>query len=283
MKKIIKAYYPMIVSILFVFIYGIYTGFIINGEEIVEENIFIWIVLGFTILFVIGIWVEIICFIIHASKNKHLRNQVVWAFLIYFFNVFTIPYYNLKYVVKMKKVKVSMIVFGVLMAFSLIFGVVASEMMNSTSSRTIYIVSEDGEVQFKFNGNYVEREVGEYELYASDYRRGINVGAFIYTDDDGVTATDVQEARENWVFNSRDAVSLIDNYSLELDDKNIISSAYYGKLDGKEFVYQISTIEFSEEEYIVSVIQVAFYDDYDKYKEELKEILVDVHVKENQR
>jgi len=85
-----------------------------RGSNQLDNSILGLIVCILTILLVIGIWAEIIGFIIHAVKNKELKNNGLWVALIYFFNIFIIPYYNLKYVFKEKKLKLKMTIFSVL-------------------------------------------------------------------------------------------------------------------------------------------------------------------------
>lgn len=276
MIKFIKAYYPMFISILFIFIYGFFAGVIFTDAAGLENGPFL---IGFLILvicLVIAIWAEIIGFIVHVARRKHVKNPVLWAFIIYFFNIFIIPYYNLKYVIKEKKVTLAMITFGILMGLGFGIGIIGGGCVSSSGEKVLYVVSDNGEVQFEFQGNYVERKVGEYEMYASNYRKAINVGAFVYTKSDRVLAEDVQLYRESWLYNARENVKLIDNYSLEDEDKLIYSRSFSGSIDGDEFVYQISTIEFKSSGYIVNVIEVAFLEDYEKYKEEFRNILINV-------
>ena len=121
----IKKYYPMIISIIFVSICSLFIGAVLI-DNFNKSNIIILVLL---VLSVIGILAEIIIFIIHAVKNKELKNNVLWAFLIYFFNIFIIPYYNLKYVVKEKKIASKMIIFIILLLISVYIFILCSNLL----------------------------------------------------------------------------------------------------------------------------------------------------------
>ena len=117
----IKKYYPMVVSILFVGIYSLIIGATVTENIYLLENDSSYMIILFILglLFIIAIWVEIIGFIVHAAKN----NNGIWALWIYLFNVFIIPYYNLKYVIKEKEVAVQMTVFVCLLILSIVGGI----------------------------------------------------------------------------------------------------------------------------------------------------------------
>lgn len=121
----IKKYYPMVISLIFVSTYSLIAGAVtINNFD--ESNVILLVPL---ILSLVGIWAEIIGFIIHVAKNKGPKNNVLWAFLIYFFNIFIIPYYNLKYVVKEKKITSKMIVFIILLLLSVYIFILSSNLL----------------------------------------------------------------------------------------------------------------------------------------------------------
>ena len=121
----IKKYYPMVISLIFVSTYSLIAGAVtINNFD--ESNVILLIPL---VLSVVGIWAEIIGFIIHAAKNKGPKNNVLWAFLIYFFNIFIIPYYNLKYFFNEKKITSKMIVFIILLLLSVYIFILSSNLL----------------------------------------------------------------------------------------------------------------------------------------------------------
>lgn len=278
--KYIKKYYPMVISIIFVTIYSfLLTAAFTNNINIINNNLNLMIVLMIiTFLTVIGIWIEIIFFMIHAAKNKELKNRVLWAIMIYFFHIFIIPYYNLKYVIKEKKVSLQMVLFVILLILSIFEGIDLSTRYKRNTENNVnilYIDNYDRDVQFSFSGDYVKRNLGEYDIYASDYTRGINVGAFVYNKEE-FTSIEVQNTKTNWIQNARNNVYRITTYSVELDDRSIVSETFYGESNNEGFAYQISTVEFKNTDDLVNVIQVCFYEDYETYKEEFKKILIDI-------
>lgn len=276
----IKKYYPMVISLVFVAIYSVILGAAFtNNLYIMENNSFTMvIILILVILLVCGIWAEIIGFIIHAAKNKKLKNNVLWAFMIYFLHIFIIPYYNLKYVTKEKKVTTKIIIFAILMILTAIGGVAFSttyRVGSNNSSKVLYVHSAEHDIEVEFRGNYVERNLGEYDLYASDYSRGINVGVFIY-DKETVTADYIQTDRVNMMKRIRNKFYKKTGFTTETADKTIVSEVFYGEHQKEGFIYQISTIEFKSSDYIVSVIQICFDEDYESTKNEFKEILLNI-------
>lgn len=275
----IKKYYPAMVSVIFMAIYGFLFGAIFSQNSYILENDspMMYALLIIVLLLVIIIWAEIIGFIIHAVKNKKLKkNGILWCVLIYFLNIFIIPYYNLKHVWNMKKVKVPMIIIGILLGISFVIGmIIPFTICGDNSTKKTYVIDDYNEVEFLFYGNYVERDLGEYDLYASDYYRGINVGAFVYHERE-TTLKDVQLYRRDWIKSARKNVSNVDSFTIQLDDRFIVGEVFYGEIDNEGYIYTIATIDFKYDDSIVNVLQVTFDEDYDKYKEELKQILVDV-------
>lgn len=112
----IKKYYPMITSILFIGIYCLLIADAALENSFLVGNNFptIWFIFILALLLFIAIWAEIIGFMIHAAKN----NNVIWALWIYIFNIFVMPYYNLKYVVKEENVTKQTLFFSILLILS---------------------------------------------------------------------------------------------------------------------------------------------------------------------
>lgn len=274
-KKFIKLYYPMVISILFLcFITFV---FIVNLKGIAFDGI-IWILLVECLLFVIGIWAEIIGYIIHAVKNKNLKNKVLWVILIYYLYIFVIPYYHLKYVNKSEKVLRDMIIFGILMICSLIIGIGYAKiyMNDKISDGILYIVNDNKSVQFQFEGNYSKRKVGQYDIYASDKSRGINIGAFVYDDENSYLYEEIHKDRVSWLYSARDSVALVSSYQEIVDDKEIISKVFFGKSQDVSFAYTLTTFEFIDTGVIVDIIQICYLENYESLKDELMEIVLGV-------
>lgn len=271
-KRLIKLYYPMVISILFVcFITFV---FIVNLNGVAFDGI-IWILLIGCLLFVVGIWAEIIGYMIHAVKNKNLKNKVLWVILIYYLYIFVIPYYHLKYVSKVERVMKEMIIFGVLIVCSLMVGICcANKYVSKVDDKIIYIMNDSKSVQFQFKGSYIKRKVGEYDIYASDKKRGINVGAFVYDEDNNLSYEEIHNNRVEWLYSARNNVSRVNSYQKIVNDKEIISEAFYGESQQVKFIYTLTSFEFIGAGKIVDVIQICYLEDYDNLKDELREIVL---------
>lgn len=51
-------------------------------------------------LIVIGVWAQIIYYLIRCFNDKDINNKMFRCFMIYLFNVYYIPCFNLKYIIK---------------------------------------------------------------------------------------------------------------------------------------------------------------------------------------
>ena len=282
MVKFLKKYIPMIISILFFFIYsGLISLVFIDPSTIVESttNYIVYMVLMFSIIIIFII--EMIFFIVKAATNKNMKDNALWAVLIYLFNVFIIPYYNFKYVVKSKKIKIDMIIYISLSVIALILGFITPKLILKTDNISIEnkLYLEKDDVEFKFVGNYVEeKNIGDYDLYASDYDRLINIGIYIYDEEYDVTLDEIQKLNSEYIQESRENAKLVHAYTKKMDDRNILSEEINAKYEGSLFTYKISTVEFKEYDYILNIIMVTFEEDFELYKEELDQFLLDIKI-----
>lgn len=281
MLNFLKKYLPMIISILFFFIYSglIRIPFMGNIDE--TTNFLVYMIIMFVIIIIFI--VEMIYFIVKAATNKKIKDNALWAVLIYLFNVFIIPYYNFKYVVKSKKIKIDMIIYISLSVIALIFGFITPTLILETNDDPIeeILYLEKDNIEFKFVGSYVEeKNIGDYDLYAIDYNRLINIGIYIYDEEYDVTLDEIQKLNSDYIKESRNDAKVINAYSKELDDRKLVSEAISAEYDDDRFTYKISTIEFKEYDYILNVIMVTYEDDYELYKEELEQFLLDVKILE---
>lgn len=282
MVKFLKKNIPMIISILFFFIYsGLISLVFIDPSTIVESttNYIVYMVLMFSIIIIFII--EMIFFIVKAATNKNMKDNALWAVLIYLFNVFIIPYYNFKYVVKSKKIKIDMAIYISLSVIALILGFITPKLILKTDNISIenklYLQKDD--VEFKFVGNYVEeKNIGDYDLYASDYDRLINIGIYIYDEEYDVTLDEIQKLNSEYIQESRENAKLVHAYTKKMDDRNILSEEINAKYEGSLFTYKISTVEFKEYDYILNIIMVTFEEDFELYKEELDQFLLDIKI-----
>lgn len=280
MKKFIKLYWPMMISISFLIIYGIMIGTVFYSETIFENDVFGIIMVILTLLFVIAIYGEMIYFIIKACKNKDLKHKGLWCVGLYLFHIALFPYFNLKYVCGEKKVKSKMFLFVFLVFISLLVGFYIPVLAdNGYKDRTISIV-EDG-VKIKFTSGFKEIDVGEFDFYVKDRRRQINFGGFVYDEDDNDTANDVMVARDHWIKTTRGTVTILDTITEETDDSIINTNIYIGTNDGIKNMYYISTVEFKNSNCFVNVISTYLHDDYLDYKDELLLILKNMEYIEN--
>lgn len=274
MMKKIKTYLPMILSILFFGVYSFLISVILKGaDEIINDSyMIIFIMLGIIILF----FIEWICFVVHAARNKNLKDKALWAVLIYLFNVFIIPYYNFKYAIGLKNIKKNMIIYISLSIVAIIMGIIFPLSIKENVRVNKYF-SHDKKFEFTLYGNYDQRNDSNYDMYASDNNRQIHIGAFINEkSNSSITSDYILEYRKSWLFSTRNNVRLIESKKDELEDKIISSDVYYGEMGIAKTIYKISTIEYIDENYIIEVIQTTYHKDYDKVKKELEQILVDV-------
>lgn len=147
-------------------------------------------------------------------------------------------------------------------------------------SNILNIATEDKAVSFELKGKFIERQIGEYDLYATDKLTGMNFGAFVYdTETDDVLAKEIHKERINWLQSAREEVEFVDSYETTKDNMLIMTDIYYGKLKGEEFVYSISTIDAPDAKRIISVIQIMFDEDYETHKGLLKNNILSVKTK----
>lgn len=274
MKKILKSYYPMFFSVSYMFLLSFLTKGTTNNFIALKDGL---LMLIFTLLIVGGLFAQMIGFIIHAAKNKDLKNKVLWAFGIYFLNIFIMPYYNLKHIMKEKKVALEMVVFTLLMVASIIFGIdLASKPL---SDKTIVSNQEYG-IQIEFLGTYKENELEDYDLYANDYERDISVGAYVYTSLDDVSIEEIHNSTFENISGYANDVKEIRNYDETFDDRIISSKTYIGEMDGYEFIWNISTVEFTEYDRIVNVVAATHSSLDETVEEEFKNIVSSVKLLE---
>lgn len=284
MKNYLKKYIPMIISILFFFIYAglISIVFIdMNNTIDVSNNFIVYMSIMFSIIIIFII--EMIYFIVKAATNKNKKDNALWAVLIYLFNVFIIPYYNFKYIVKSKTIKKDMIIYIILAVLALILGGITPTLIfkptNEVESEIMFL--EENNIEFKFVGNYTkENNVGDFDLYAIDYDRIISIGIYIYDEEYDVTFDEIQSLNSDYIKESRKNAKLVNAYTKKYTDRNIASEVITAEDEEAVFTYKISTIEFEKNNYIINIIMVTYEEDYELYKEELDQFLLDIKIVE---
>ena len=270
MKKLIKSYYPMFFSISYMFM----LSFLMKGQT----NNFIalkdgLLMLIFTLLIVGGLFAQMIAFIIHAARNNDLKNKVLWAFGIYFLNIFIMPYYNLKHIMKEKKVKLEMIVFALLMVASIIFGI---DLASKPFSEKTILFNEKYGIQLELLGTYKETDMEDYDMYASDLERDITVVTNVYTSLDDISAEEIHNSTFENISDTANDVKEIRNYDEVFEDRIVSTKTYIGETEGFEFLWDVSTIEFVEQDRIVSVVSICFANMEQEVEREFKDIVSSV-------
>lgn len=276
MKKLFKLYWPMIITFLFLIIYGLLFGTLIFGEIIFENDVFGVILIVVTLLLVIGIYGEMIYCFIKAVDNKKLKRKVWWCVGLYFLHIFIIPYFYLKHICYEKKVRGRMFIFAAVAIFMFMVGFLIPSAFNETSMKPLVINYSD-KVSFTFPSSYKKDVVGEYDFYAKDKKRGINFGGFVYDEDDTEIASQVLIQRDYWMKSTRGPVTVMDKYYKEYDDSIVQGNVYIGYSDdGVRNIYYVFTIEFKNTDTFINVIAVNLYEDYLDYKDEFFKIFDDM-------
>ena len=120
MIEFLKTYIPMVISMLYFWVFSFILSVAFNGWAFFEDSMLI----VFLLVVIIGIsFIEWIYFTIQAATSKTLKDKALWIVLIYLFNMFIIPYYNFKHVIKVKKLEENMIIYISLSIFMVILGI----------------------------------------------------------------------------------------------------------------------------------------------------------------
>ncbi len=102
MKSFINKYWTHILNILFFLFFIV---LMIYAEQLKVLGVIIMLI------FIILIFVEMIYHIVIAAQDKEDKNNILHAIFCYLFNIFYIPCYRLKYVVKDKNYKIKNIIY----------------------------------------------------------------------------------------------------------------------------------------------------------------------------
>lgn len=102
MKKFIKSYYPLFFTSIYMFMLSFSVAVTILEPTSTSANFefLAGLILGLTLISVIGIFVMMISYMIHAAKSLKGSDIAIWIVLIWFANVFIMPYYNFKFIQK---------------------------------------------------------------------------------------------------------------------------------------------------------------------------------------
>lgn len=271
MKKLLKLYWPMAITFLFLIIYGLLFGTFYFGEEIFENDAFGVTIVFITLLLVIGVYGEMIYCIIKAANNKELKHNAWWCISLYLFHIFIIPYFYLKHICGEKKVKGRMFIFAGISILMFIIGFLIPGSFGKSSNEPLIFNYED-KVSITFPSSYKESDIGEYDFYFKDKKRDINFGGFVYDEDDSEIPSQLLTQRDRWIKSTRGPVTIMDEYYKDFDDSIVRGKVYIGYSNGVRNMYYIFTIEFKDTDTFVNVIAVNLHEDYLYFKDEFFKI-----------
>ena len=274
MKEFIKKYITHIFNIICMIYMTIILTYATNAETY-NEKIFIplLIIEG---LFVIGVWVEIIYYIIHAIKHKEIKNNALCAVLIYFLNMIYIPCYSMKYISKdenHKRKNTIYLIISIILYVIMIGAVIKLSLNNVLYER---YTSDDKNINIKIPYNYDKTKVGEYDMYFESDTS--NIGIFIYDEED-ITPEEILEFHEQEIITTRNNVKQIDTKTKTTNTKTIKTDIFEGINNGEENIYRFTIITYKNKpNYTVYVIEATLKEDYINNKEELETIIQNINL-----
>ena len=131
-------------------------------------------------------------------------------------------------------------------------------------------ISNDSNVSVYLNNDYVQKIVGDYDMYFSN--NTVNIGIFLY--DDGEKADDILNYQARYLLNTRDAVRKISSSNKKIKDRKITTTVYRGTIDNNENIYMLSTITSEKDKnYVIYIIEITLAEDYQENKDEMEKIV----------
>lgn len=273
---------------------------LINVKEI--QNIY----LSFGAIFYLLILIFLALFILYQIYyyiryivKSDMRHKVLWIILIIILNIFIFPYFNS---VKINGEKKSIFNFFyiiplLLYIFIFVYGYMVYTDLNNAKlaeikrieeERNIY-TTKDGHVSFTFRHGYVQKEVGEYDLYVINEDKPLVFSVFTYNTIDYVqkSPTDyLNKGVEDIKANKKDFKLLDDLKEIKKEGYTVNQVKYEAeseiqtskKIQTAKCVYILSTITYdSNPDYIIYVIEVipkAVYIDASKDANEILDSVV---------
>ena len=273
---------------------------LINVKEI--QNIY----LSFGAIFYLLILIFLALFILYQIYyyiryivKSDMRHKVLWIILIIILNIFIFPYFNS---VKINGEKKSIFNFFyiiplLLYIFIFVYGYMVYTDLNNAKlaeikrieeERNIY-TTKDGHVSFTFRHGYVQKEVGEYDLYVINDDKPLVFSVFTYNTIDYVqkSPTDyLNKGVEDIKANKKDFKLLEDLKEIKKEGYTVNQVKYEAeseiqtskKIQTAKCVYILSTITYdSNPDYIIYVIEVipkAVYADVGKDAKEILDSVV---------
>jgi hypothetical protein len=227
-------------------------------------------------IYVIGLWIEIIYYIIHAIKHKEIKNNTLCAVLIYLFNIFYIPCYKIKNIDKDKNYKKKNIIYLII---SITLYLIMFETMTIFAIKeSMYetYISDDKKIAFKMPYTYYETKVGEYDAYFKNETS--NIGVFLY-DEKELTPEEILEHHEQEIITTRKNVKKIDSKEKKTLTKTIKTEIFEGTKDNQENIYTFTIMTFKyNPNYKAYVVEITLKEDYNKEKKELSKIIENINL-----
>lgn len=158
------------------------------------------------------------------------------------------------------------------------------EIKKEEEIKTNTYTTKDNRVDFIFNEDFKNSEVGEYDLYAKDDKRQLIMGVFTYdlNNYEENTGKEILDKQVSYFLKTRNDMKVFkEEVTKEYDDKKIIMVEYSGKTtDSSDCVYLFSVIEFNNAPgYIVYSTNVIIKKHYEEYIKEVKDILKNAKLK----
>ena len=280
-------------SILYLLLISIYPIFKILIDVKKIENTYLSIGCVVYLLLYIIMFLSIITELIYLLKalyksEKSIIFKIIWTFLLVIFNVFTIPYFYIKYVLNDKKAFISLIyVIPLLMSIGIFFygSHVYNEALEKINierkkiedERNIYS-TKDNMFSVTFRHGYTLNDVGEYDMYVINREKNIVFTAFSYNIDryEQKSADDFINKGINDVQKGKEKFDIYkDKEVIDLEDKTITTISYLGKTKESSLcLYKISAVVLkSKPNYLLYVVEVTTEKNYKRYENEINEIL----------
>lgn len=274
----------------------------------INNNIFEIFLLGLVIIFVCAVllgFLETVYCIIHVRDNKkiHSNTKLYWYIILFVLNIFIVPYYYYRYILKDKNLKNKTIIYTLIV---LLFSVLS--IYTTNKSINIYekvkedkilkkleekrrkekirntFLAKDNKFEMSFKLGQKKQEVSEYDLYVKDSKKNIVTGAFIY-DTSGFqekTLDAVLNKQIEYIKSSKKNITVYkEKKTRKVDNKTILSTELKGKDDNSsECIYKLSTVSFEgNDKNIIYIIQVVIKNGRKDYIKEIDEIVDSVKLK----
>lgn len=270
MKNFIKKYWTHIFNIsslvYLTFLFILFTNVVKNENPENPPTYFIALLI-IEIIAVLGIWAEIIYFIVKAAKDKELKNKGLHIAGIYFLNYFYIPCFSLSHIHKDSKAKVKNIIYVIVtVCLFVVFSSYLLKLQTALNSYEKY-VSNDKVITVTVPKDYSNNMmVGQFDMYFTKDET-FNIGVFLY-DNTGEDADEIIKFQDEYFSKTRDNFKVLDKETLNQGGKNITTHSCEGKRNGIKNYYYISTITFDKKHnYVVCVIGVSLEENKDNKKE----------------